>query len=64
MATTKAARAVEAVIRAYKEAMADGANSASALGRACEAYRSIHPRISGDVVVRVVKAIIWSQERT
>jgi hypothetical protein len=55
---TKAAHATEAVIQAYWKALNEGADESSAGEQARAAYRSFYPKVSGDVLRRVVAAIV------
>jgi hypothetical protein len=48
----------KAVIEAYERAVADGAAERTAYEMACATYQHVHPRVSVDVVRRVVAVIV------
>jgi hypothetical protein len=54
----KAARAADAVIRAYNNAISAGADESTASEQAFEAYRTVHPKTPEQTARRVVAAII------
>jgi hypothetical protein len=63
MDASREKKAVHAARRAYKSALALGAEERIALDVACAAYRVAHPSLSGQVIQKVVAGKLGNDRR-
>jgi hypothetical protein len=58
MGTAKTKSGRKAAIQEYERALADGAAEETAYEMACATYQQVHPRVSVDLVRRIVSVIV------